>query len=401
MSHNSGGGILRAMRDRWALVALATLLFWAASQALRPIVVLRLDELGSDTAQIGWIVAAYPVVSLLLAVPGGRLVDRVGTTRVLVASVAVMAASGAGYAVATTIRQLIAIQVLNGVAELFVWLALQTLATRAGNGDVLTRNLALFSLAWGVGAAVGPLLGTWVFATLSFEALGWIYTGLALLTLVAHLAPRHAQYEAHRPHPASNKDTLRGMATTPAVFSVLLSTFIALYLNSIKISFYPLFLAKEGIPVQRVGYLLTAMGVASVGVRILLPYLLRVIGPGRLLVFGMWVSLLPLAATPWLPNFPTLLVAAVVVGAGYGISPPVTVQLMALHTGPHERGQAMGLRVTSNRLAQVVQPIVFGALASSAGMASAFAVSGGILGSLAIWAGRAVGQLREGGRAEP
>ncbi|MBA3622257.1 MAG: MFS transporter [Euzebyales bacterium] len=168
---------------------------------------------------------------------------------------------------------------------------------------------------------------------------------------------------------------------------VLLSTFVALYVNSIKMSFYPLFLERAGVSVPRIGVLLSVIGVASLAVRVLLPAALRRWDPGRVLVWSMWASVVPITLTPWLGAYWALAVAAALIGLGYGVNPPVTVQLMALHTEPAERGLAMGLRVTSNRLAQVAQPLVFGALISTVGMAMAFPASGVLLGGLTLWAG--------------
>lgn len=395
---DGGSGPLRGLGDRWALVSLATLVFWAASQALRPMLVLRLDELGTDPASIGWIVATYPLVALVLAIPGGRLVDRIGTTLTLVAGVVAMVASGVGYALAASVPALVLAQMVNGLAEMLVWLALQTIISHAGTGEFLTRRLASFSLAWGIGTAAGPIAGAWILSAQGFGFLGWSYGGAAVLVLVALLTPR--------PEPADDPGEARertsfgasihGMVANPAVFNVLLSTFIALYLNSVRTSFYPLFLTSDGVPVQQVGVLLAVTGIASIVIRVPIPYLMRRIGPGWLLIAGMWMSLVPLALTPWLPGFGLLCLAAVLIGLGYGVNAPVTVQLMVQHTARNERGQAMGLRVTSNRLAQVLQPLIFGALVSSVGIGSAFAVSGGLLGALALWAGHAVRRLRTG-----
>ena len=118
-------------RSRWAIASLAVLLYWLAAHSLRPLVTIRLDELGATDAQIALTVAAYSVFSLLLAIPGGRLVDRVGVMRVLVVSLTAMVLVGVGYALATTPEQIIALQAVNGVVELGVWLALQSLATPA------------------------------------------------------------------------------------------------------------------------------------------------------------------------------------------------------------------------------------------------------------------------------
>ena len=138
----------QALRSRWALVAFATTLYWLAAHALRPLVALRLSELGASDAYIGLVVASYSFLSLFLAIPGGRLIDRVGTARVLVGAFLGMAGVGVGYALATTPQQLLVIMTINGVTETGAWLALQALITYAGSGAFRSKQLAIFSFGW-------------------------------------------------------------------------------------------------------------------------------------------------------------------------------------------------------------------------------------------------------------
>lgn len=381
-------GFVEGLRTRWALVSLSVLLYWFAAHSLRPLVTLRLDELGSSDAKTGLIVGSYAFFSLLLALPAGRVIDRVGAVRVLAVAYLGMALIGVGYALAATPDQIFVLQVVNGVTELFVWLALQALVSHAGKGEFLTRQLSLFSLAWGIGTAAGPVLGTAVYARWGFVPLGGVYAALALLGLVGIGSPYHGRetpVEGETAQQRSSLGTLRRIGARPAVKGVLLSSFVALYVQAIRLSFYPLLLQRSGVSVPRIGILLSVIGIASLAVRVPLPRILRRWGAGRVLVWTMWLCIVPIALTPWIGPYWLLFAAAVLIGVGYGANPPITVQLMAVHTRPAERGLAMGLRVMSNRLAQVAQPALFGGVISLAGLAVAFPVSGVFLGGLTVW----------------
>jgi MFS family permease len=382
-----------AIGNRWAFAALATLLYWLDAHALRPLVTIRLDELGASDAQIALTVTAFSGFSLMLAIPGGRLIDRIGLRRVLVASAVGMAASGVGYALATTPAQILGIQAINGVVELGVWLALQTLVSHAGAGESLTRQLALFSLAWGIGVAVGPAIGGAVYGAAGFHVLGLVYAGGALLTLASSLLSpyRGREVSAQEAHTKTSglMDAMRAIVSRPAVRGVLLASFVALYVQSIRLSFYPLFLERQGVSLSQIGFVLSLMGVASIAVRLPLPALLRWLGAGRVLVLSMWIAVAGIGVTPWLGSVWALAIAAAGIGIGYGVNPAVTVELIARDTQPDERGLAMGLRVASNRLAQMVQPAVFGGISSALSMAAAFPLSGALLAALTMWTARA------------
>jgi MFS family permease len=152
-----------------------------------------------------------------------------------------------------------------------------------------------------------------------------------------------------------------------------------MYVISIRSTFYPLALQDRGVPVPLIGVLLSIMGIASLAVRSLLPALSRRFGAGAVLVSGTVAGVVGISVTPWLVH-PFLLVAlAVITGAGYGSNPPVVMQLLTQHSADANRGLVMGLRATAGRLAQVTQPLAFGALAALVGVAAAFPISGGVL----------------------
>lgn len=385
------------MRSRWVFVSLSTLLYWCAAHALRPYVALRLDDLQAGDAFIGLAVAAFPFLSLFLAIPAGRAVDRVGVRTVLGVSYAGMAALGIGFAVVDTATPVLGLQMGNGVAELGAWLALQALASSSGTGATLTRHLALFSLSWGVGIAIGPVLGAAVYDAHGFSSLAWVYVGLTTAAaLVGALAPR---MEVRRDVSVTTPSLVMGtrvIARRPAVKAVLLASFVALFTNAIRSSFYPLYLERAGMPVARIGVLLSIMGVAMLAIRMVLPAMLARWSRGGVLLAGMWAEVVAMAATPVLGTWGLLVVAAAVFGAGHGLNPPITVEMMAVHTEPGERGLAMGVRVTANRLAQVLQPALFGALSVTMGLAAAFPASGLALAGIVWTAGRQLQRGRDG-----
>lgn len=385
----AASGWRAVLGSRWVLVSLATFLYWVGAHALRPLVPLRLDELGSGEILVGAIVALFPLSSLGLAIPGGRLVDRVGVRRVGLIGLTGMAVLGAGFAASTTPAGIAVLMVGIGVTELATWISLQAFASEGGTGAFLTRQLALFSLAWGTGIAAGPVIGTALYDRFGFSSVGWFYLASAMLAFVCiSLAPRvpHASPAGHaRPSVRSGVATM--WASAP-VRATLLSSFVTLFVSGVKGSFLPLYLERAGLGLPRIGLVLSVMGIASLMIRLPLPWVLARVGGERTLIASMWLSLLPMAAFPFVSGFGPWMLLAVASGVGLGINPPVTVELMARYTDAKERGLAMGLRLTANRVAQVSQPLLFGAVISLAGFASAFAASGVLLAGITGWTQR-------------
>ena len=371
--------------NRWTFLSVTSLCYWVATQSLRPMVALRLADLGSSDALIGVVLGLHSAVTFLIAVPSGRMVDRAGLRRALVVGLAAMAVAGLAFAGATAVWHLAVLLMAAGVAELGAWVAMQALASQAGTGQALRRQLALFSFAWGLGLAIGPALGSALYARAGFAWVGLGYcAGAVAGGLAGMLVPwsRGDREGSERPD-LSMRSAVGQMWASAPVKAVLLSSFVALFVYGVRNSFYPLLLERRGVSVGQIGLLLSTIGVASLIIRIPLPALLRRVGAERMLVVSMWSAIIAITITPWLRGMWLYLPAAAVVGLGVGINPPVTVELMALHTSASERGLAMGLRVSSNRLAQMVQPVLFGGLASAAGLPVAFLAGGAFMSAVA------------------
>jgi MFS family permease len=375
--------------NRWTFLSLSSLCYWTATQSLRPMVALQLADLGSSDALIGMVLGLHSVVTFFIAVPSGRMVDRAGLRRALVAGLAGMAIAGAAFAGSTAVWQLTFVLVAAGIAELAAWVAMQALASHAGTGQVLRRQLALFSFAWGTGLAIGPALGSALYARVGFSWVGVAYGVAAVIGGVGGmLVPRVGSGGRDPERPAvSMRSAVGQMWACAPVRAVLLSSFVVLFVYGVRNSFYPLLLERRGVPISHIGLLLSTIGVASLIVRLPLPALLRRVGAEPVLIASMWLAIVAITVTPWLRGMWLYLPAAALIGIGVGVNPPLTVELMALHTSARERGLAMGLRVSSNRLAQLVQPVLFGGIASAAGLPAAFLVGGAFLSAVAAAAG--------------
>ncbi|HSK96330.1 MAG TPA: MFS transporter [Euzebyales bacterium] len=378
-------GVRAAWINRWTFLSLTSLCYWTATQSLRPMVALRLADLGSGDALIGVVLGLHSAVTFFIAVPSGRLVDRAGLRRALIAGLAGMAVAGAAFAGSTAVWQLAIVLVAAGVAELAAWVAMQALASHAGTGQVLRRQLALFSFAWGTGLAVGPALGSALYARVGFS---WVGVGYGVAAVIGGIGGALVPWSRsaggdHDRDAVSMRSAVGQMWASAPVRAVLLSSFVVLFVYGVRNSFYPLLLERRGVPVGHIGLLLSTIGVASLIVRLPLPALLRRVGAEPVLIASMWSAIVAITVTPWLGGMWLYLPAAALVGIGVGVNPPVTVELMALHTRERDRGLAMGLRVGSNRLAQMVQPVLFGAIASVAGLPAAFLAGGAFLSAVA------------------
>jgi MFS family permease len=387
------------MSGRWGtlsrndvLVPLGTLGYWLAVGSLRPFLPLRLHDVGASGATIGLVVALSPLTATLLALPLGRLMDRVGARSMALYGVAGMAVSGLGYATASSIALISLLQVVAGVAELVVWVALTVLATD-GVGPGSAR-VAWFSVAWGLGATVGPVVGGVVYDAVGFAGLSVFYIVAGLSSSCLAGVRGSSREHGGQAVPESIVRVLVRFLREPEVRGVLAVSVIMQAIVGLRQSYYPVYLDQAGLATPVIGMLLTVLAAGSLAVRPIAPTLARRHSPMRLLFLSLWLSIAGVALTPAAPLLVILVVGALLMGVGLGINTVLTVEEMARTTRPEERGMAMATRVVANRLGQVAQPVGFGALLGLFAMGTTFVVAAGMLAALTLVAYRDTMQER-------
>jgi MFS family permease len=103
--------------------------------------------------------------------------------------------------------------------------------------------------------------------------------------------------------------------------------------------------------------------------RLFLGRLVVLLGRRRLMITTVALSAVSMAAVG-IPMPPAGLAAIVVLlGLGLGVGQPLTMSWLALSAPAGLRGRAMSLRLTGNRLGQVVIPSAVGAVAAGIGAA--------------------------------
>lgn len=348
---------------------------------MRPFVALRLDDLGATSGEVGFAVAAFAALSLVLALPAGRLADRLPSTHVVFAAFLVQAGLSWGYATITSLAGIVLLQLGYGVAFLVGWLGLQAMIMSAPRGPALHFHLAVFSLGWGAGQAIGPSLGGVIYERLGFETLAMgigvvLIIGCALVVALPVQARRVAEPERDAEGAAITPSITRDVRTlvgSSSVRLVLLAAFTVISVEAVRNSFYPILLVEEGYSGSQVGLLLTVAAAASLAIRSALPLIRRRYSAGAVLLGSTGAAVLGLGATPLLLfSVPLLSMGAVFMGLGNGLNPPITLELMASDVAARLRGSAAAVRAMSNRAANLVQPLAFSGLVTGVGMRASF-----------------------------
>jgi MFS family permease len=187
------------------LALMAIVLFTGASSAMVwPLLMIFLqDVLQADVGALAMAYIPATLVSSFLPSRMGRIADRVGRKWPMMAGLAVGALASA---LIPHLRSVIALTVLWGVESLGYTASLPAerafVADIAGE-DVRGTSYGLYTFAYFLGAALGPLAGGWLYDNLSHEMPFYLNTGVlllgALLVAVVLREPRAVEAKGGAP----------------------------------------------------------------------------------------------------------------------------------------------------------------------------------------------------------
>jgi DHA1 family multidrug resistance protein-like MFS transporter len=149
-----------AARRIVVLTCAATFIEATLFSAMAPLLPRYAQELGLSKSAAGTLSASYALGAVLLAVPVGLLLPRIGVKRCVLGGLALLSVSSAVFAVGTTIVVLDAARFFQGVAAPCLWVASLRWAVAVAPH---TRRNEMVGTVMGVGIAgtlVGPVLGS-------------------------------------------------------------------------------------------------------------------------------------------------------------------------------------------------------------------------------------------------
>jgi EmrB/QacA subfamily drug resistance transporter len=174
-------------------------------------------EFGSTQAVVAWTMTGY-TLGLATVIPlTGWAADRFGTKRLFMGSVVAFVLGSLLCAMASTIMQLIAFRVVQGVSGgMLMPLGFMIMTREAGPGR-LGRLMSILSIPMLLAPIAGPILGGWLIDTSSWK---WIFLinlpiGLATFVLAGIVFPRD--------HPARSEtfDVIGGLLLSPGLATFL------------------------------------------------------------------------------------------------------------------------------------------------------------------------------------
>lgn len=329
----------------------------------------------------------FAALPMLLGIPAGRLVDRVGVRRPMLASLAVVVAAVAIPGAFPGIVSLHLAAAGAGLGFMLFHVGIQHAVGQMSSPEDRKANFGWLALGFSISNFVGP-----VAAGLAIDHLGHRISflllaaiGLAGLALLAAKRHRfsHTPGAAGDSTPRSAFDLLRDRQLR----NVFIVTGLLAGAWDLFVFVMPIYGTQIGLSATTIGLILASFAAATITIRLALPFISRHVREWPLITATMAVACCAYLLFPLAHTVPLLAAIAFLLGLALGATQPSVMALIYAHAPPGRGGEAVGVRSVVLNASHTVLPLAFGSVAAL-GMAPVFWTMSGALAAGGWFANR-------------
>ena len=365
--------------DRWLWALLINVALAQASiYVMRPMITYRAIENGASSFEIGVIASIYALLPLLVAVPMGRWVGRLGEMPLLVAGSLSFIALGIAFAFLNNVIAIALATAVAGVAHLSNVAASQAMVASRSPVHLQDHNFGYFSFSTSLGHTVGPVIGGLIAgssgvlpeSSSSAFVFASIVAALSLLPFLFFKGLAEVKSKAERDAAGSIKarDVMRRPGIKPAIWTSL----AVASTNDVLVVILPLVGTEFGISPVTIGVILSLRSGSAMISRFFLGRSTARFGSARVMNYSIFISALLLFVSVFATSAITLGASMAVIGFLLGMGQPLTMSIVSKKTPIEERAMAISIRLFGNRFGQFIVPMGAGALAAPFGGGSVF-----------------------------
>ncbi len=321
---------------------------------------------------VGILLSLLAFLPMMFSIAVGRLIDRIGVRKPMLAGAAMLFAGIMVSVVWPTLPALFVTSCLAGSGFIVYHIAVNYLAAVIGRPEDRPKNFSWLALSFSTSGFLGPMI-----AGFAIDAIGYRWTMLllacfSLATLLALLGKRiEVPLQPAAAHSAQRRrltDLLKSR-TMRRVFIVsgLLSMVWDLFSFVVPIHGHNIDLSASTI-----GLILGAFGGAVFVVRLAMPLVIHRIGEWQMLIGAMISTGIGLFVFPLVTTVPVLIALAFFLGAGLGGAQPMIMSLLYNKAPPGRGAEAIAVRTLLINISQTAIPLLFGALGAALGMTPVF-----------------------------
>ncbi len=370
----------------------------SAMAGLRMAAPLQLLHDGQSAWTVGLVLALFAAAPVLLALPAGRLADRLGYHRPVYLAVG-LTVTGCLLAIASTylvglahLALLCAAASATGAGTNIGMLTIQRTAGMAARDS--TERVRIFS--WlGVAPAfsnvVGPVATGFMIDGLGFRAAFVLLLLMPVATLLSARFVPHMQAAGVAQRVPGH--SAWSLLQAPGLGRLLVVNWLLSMCWDVHTFAVPVLGHERGFSASTIGLILGSFTLSVTGVRLLIPWLAHRLSEVAVLRLAMVGTGMVFAAYPLAPNPAVMAGLAVLLGITLGSVQPMVMSMLHHLTPAGRHGEALALRSMAINASSTLMPLLFGAAGTLVGAAVLFWAVGGAAGA-GSWLARRLADAR-------
>jgi MFS family permease len=324
--------------------------------------------LGENAATVGGLMALFALFPMFLAIPAGRLADRIGVRGPMLAGSIGMATGVLVVTLLPGLPALFATAMLTGVSFMLFQVAAQYATGEMGGIAARSRNFGLLALGYSTSSIAGPMIAGLMIDHAGYRATFALLTLLPLLPVAVLATNRIALPGAHPARAVRMEGSALDFVAHREMRRVFIINALVSMAWELHTLFVPIYGHTIGLSASRIGLILAAFAAATFAVRLAMPLIASRVSEHAVLTAALYVGALVYLALPFSRTAGTLMGLSFCLGLGLGASQPMVMSLLHSHAPPGRMGEAAGVRLSLVNSISVAVPLVFGAMGGAVGL---------------------------------
>ena len=320
------------------------------------------NVIGATYSELGLIGLANFVPYMFIPLFVGILLDRINNAYLLAIGAAINSASIYLLSIAQSVPELLGFRIMTGVAHAFFWPPCESIISNESTEKNRVKNISWFTMFFVMGFMIGPLLGTAFLENLdiTYRILFQIAAFILAVGIITALLASKKHVKKH--HERFSFSAIKDMKKFPEVITLLIfctSSF------GIILTIFPAYLNDKGMNATDVLYLFFAFGISRV-ISLALAGKFAKRTSQTLIAATLAVSI-GLAISVVADSIITFGIALVLMGFGFSIFFPLTLEIILSKTKKGISGKIIGAYETIFGLGWAVGPTIGGPITQSFG----------------------------------
>jgi MFS family permease len=320
------------------------------------------NVIGATYSELGLIGLTNFIPYMFIPLFVGILLDRVNNGYLLSLGAAINSASVYLLSIAQSVPEIMGFRIMTGIAHAFFWPPCEAIISNESSEKNRVKHISWFTMFFVIGFMVGPLLGTVLLEGLdiTYRILFQIASFILAAAIITSLLASRKRVKKH--HEKFSFSSIKEMKRFPEVIVLLIfctSSF------GIILTIYPAFLNDNGMSASDILLLYFVFGISRVVSLALAGKFAR--RTSQTLIAGTIAVSAGLAISVVADSIFTFGIALVLMGFGFSIFFPLTLEIILSKTQKRISGKIIGAYETVFGMGWAIGPTIGGPITQSFG----------------------------------